>query len=162
MSLVHTGNALERILFSVSVYNNLPSNNLFLWPKKKSNDRHDSVSRHSRSVTSSNTFSNQTCSMTKIINPTYKIILPQNFGYCQETFISVGFNQWSTDFSKLELDLMVYSATSWAKDDDLSSNNVVGESYSSISPAPMPNQIRKMAHQGTKNYHSLMENNSLI
>jgi len=31
---------------------------------------------------------------------------------------------------------MVYSATSLAKYDDLSSSNVVGESYSIISPTP--------------------------
>jgi hypothetical protein len=37
---------------------------------------------------------------------------------------------------------MVYSATSLAKDDDLSSSNVVGESYSSISPTIIHN-IRK-------------------
>jgi hypothetical protein len=38
---------------------------------------------------------------------------------------------------------MVYSATSLAKDDDLSSSNVVGESYSSISPTIIHNNIRK-------------------
>jgi len=44
---------------------------------------------------------------------------------------------------------MVYSATSLAKDDDLSSNNVVGESYSSISPTPI-HKHQKTKHQGTK------------
>lgn len=38
-------------------------------------------------------------------------------------------------FSKLELDLIVYSATSCAKDEDLSSNNLDGELYSSVRPA---------------------------
>jgi hypothetical protein len=38
---------------------------------------------------------------------------------------------------------MVYSATSLEKDDDLFSSSVVGESYSSISPTPIHNNIRK-------------------
>ena len=38
------------------------------------------------------------------------------------------------DFSNLVLDLTVYSATSWENDDDLFSNNLVGESYSSMRP----------------------------
>lgn len=37
--------------------------------------------------------------------------------------------------SKLELDLAVYSATSLAKDEDLSSSNLTGVSYSSMIPA---------------------------
>jgi hypothetical protein len=58
--------------------------------------------------------------------------LPKKIHLHQETFISDGTDQqFSQNF---ELDLMVYSATSLAKDDDLSSSNVVGESYSSISP----------------------------
>lgn len=40
----------------------------------------------------------------------------------------------SARYSKLELDLCVYSATSRAKDDDLFSSNFVGELYSSIIP----------------------------
>jgi len=53
---------------------------------------------------------------------------------------------------------MVYSATSCAKDEDLFSSKVVGVSYSSISPAPMCNQIRQQKHHGTKNeYQSSMK-----
>jgi hypothetical protein len=49
---------------------------------------------------------------------------------------------------KLELDLVVYSATSLAKDDDLSSSNVFGESYSSISPTEIHT---KMSEDETRN-----------
>jgi len=50
--------------------------------------------------------------------------------------------EFSIQFSKLEFDLPVYSATSGAKDDDLSSSNFVGESYSSISPTPKNRKSR--------------------
>jgi hypothetical protein len=54
---------------------------------------------------------------------------PQNFHLHRKTFNldyrPIGDQQIS---QKLKLDLEVYSATSLAKDDDLSSSNVVGES----------------------------------
>jgi hypothetical protein len=56
---------------------------------------------------------------------------------------------------KLELDLEVYSATSLAKDDDLSSSNVIGESYSSISPTEIDKKIQK-TKQGTKDTENSM------
>jgi hypothetical protein len=46
---------------------------------------------------------------------------------------------------------MVYSATSLAKDDNLSSSNVVGESYSSISPI---NHYRRKIRKKNKTRNS--------
>jgi hypothetical protein len=57
--------------------------------------------------------------------------LPKRISSSSRNFYFGTDQQFSQNF---ELDLMVYSATSLAKDDDLSSSNVVGESYSSISP----------------------------
>jgi hypothetical protein len=61
---------------------------------------------------------------------------------------------------KLELDLEVYSATSLAKDDDLSSSNVIG-SYSSISPTEIDKKIQK-TKQGTKDTENSMMDKSFF
>jgi hypothetical protein len=75
--------------------------------------------------------------------------LPKKIHLHQETFISDGTDQqFSQNF---ELDLMVYSATSLAKHDDLSSSNVVGESYSSISPI---NHYRRKIRKKNKTRNS--------
>ena len=41
------------------------------------------------------------------------------------------------EFSKLEVDLTLYSARSFANEEDLFSSNLAGESYSAITPAQM-------------------------
>lgn len=61
-------------------------------------------------------------------------------------------------FSKLELDLILYSAMSFANEDPLSSSNFVGESYSSIRPAYSTKLLRsglliRQAQGSTKLLH---------
>jgi hypothetical protein len=64
------------------------------------------------------------------------------------------------DFSKLVFDLTVYSATSWENDDDLFSNNLVGESYSSMRPETWLQILREnwgfisFTGNATSNFHT--------
>jgi len=68
--------------------------------------------------------------------------------YCDLTWFEINHETDQQISQKLELDLMVYSATSLAKDDDLSSSNVLGESYSSISPTAID---KKNSENETRN-----------
>jgi hypothetical protein len=75
--------------------------------------------------------------------------LPKIFHLHQETFISDGTDERISQ--NFELGLMVYSATSLAKDDNLSSSNVVGKLYSSISPI---NHYRRKIRKKNKTRNS--------